>query len=356
MGWGASIEVAREARAAQTDLQHGDATGATTHAQRAVNAAPQNPDLWFTLAYAARLSGQYSLSVEAYRRGLALKPSSVEGLSGLAQTYARMGRTAEAQQALKEVLAANPKSAVDLQLAGELLLTTDPKQAVDFLQRSDAVNASARTQLLLARAYERTGDGESAHKMLERARHSAPDNPEVLRSVASYYRDTGQYAEAVRILEDLHAKDAGTLAELGYSYALAGNTHAAARSYGAAASRAPQDIEIQLDPRKPCSILGRWTKAKPLLTPGHNAESRALSRVCLAGKARRSRASERGMQFRNTRLRCSISAQGGEGCAASNLVACGSCPGLSRCWKHGERRAGHERRGERHQHHRCNRP
>ena len=98
MGWGASIEVAREARAAQTALQHGDAAGATAHAQRAVNAAPQNPDLWFTLAYAARLSGQYSLSVDAYRRGLALKPSSVEGLSGLAQTYARMGRSADAQQ------------------------------------------------------------------------------------------------------------------------------------------------------------------------------------------------------------------------------------------------------------------
>ena len=144
MGWGASIEVAREARAAQTALQHGDAAGATAHAQRAVNAAPQNPDLWFTLAYAARLSGQYSLSVDAYRRGLALKPSSVEGLSGLAQTYARMGRNAEAQQTLEAVLAANPKSDVDLQLAGELLLTTDPKRAIEYLQRSEAVKASPR--------------------------------------------------------------------------------------------------------------------------------------------------------------------------------------------------------------------
>jgi tetratricopeptide (TPR) repeat protein len=265
MGWGASIEVAREARAAQTALQHGDAAGATMHAQRAVNAAPQNPDLWFTLAYAARLSGQYSLSVDAYRRGLTLRPSSVEGLSGLAQTYARMGRTAEAQQALEEVLAANPKSAVDLQLAGELLLTTDPKQAVDFLQRSDAVKASARTELLLARAYERIGDGESAHKMLERARHSAPDNPEVLRAVASYYRDTGQYAEAIRILEDLHAKDAGTLAELGYSYALAGNAQAAARNYGAAAGRAPQDIEIQLNAAQAMLNVGEFDKAAALL-------------------------------------------------------------------------------------------
>jgi tetratricopeptide (TPR) repeat protein len=265
MGWGASIEVAREARAAQTALQHGDATGATAHAQRAVNSAPQNSDLWFTLAYAARLSGQYALSVDAYRRGLALKPSSVQGLSGLAQTYARMGRNAEAQQTLEQVLAANPRSDIDLQLAGELLLSTDPKQAIQYLQRSEAVKAAPRTELLLARAYQRIGDGESAHKMLERARHSAPTNPEVLRAVASYYRDTSQYDQAIRILEDLHTKDVGTLAELGYSYALAGNPQAAARNYAAAASRAPRDIDIQLNASQAMLNAGEFDKATTLL-------------------------------------------------------------------------------------------
>ncbi|MFZ0957956.1 MAG: tetratricopeptide repeat protein [Candidatus Sulfotelmatobacter sp.] len=265
MGWGASIEVAREARAAQTALQHGDATGATAHAQRAVNAAPQNPDLWFTLAYAARLSGQYSLSVDAYRRGLALKPSSVEGLSGLAQTYARMGRTADAQQTVEQVLAANPRSELDLQLAGELLLSTDPKRAIEYLQRSEAVKSSPRTELLLARAYERTNDGEAAHKMLEKARRSAPTNPEVLRAVASYYRDTGHYEDAIGILENLHTQDPSALAELGYSYALAGNAHAAARSYGAAASRAPRDIEIQLNAAQAVLNAGEIDKASAVL-------------------------------------------------------------------------------------------
>lgn len=265
MGWGNSIEVAREARAAQTALQHGDAAGAVAHAQRAANAAPQNPDLWFTLAYAARLSGQYSLSVKAYRRGLALRPSSVEGLSGLAQTYARMGRSADAQKTLDEVLAANPKSAVDLQLAGELLLTSDPKRALEYLQRSDAIKASPRTELLLARAYERAGDGESAHRMLERARQSAPNNPEIMRAVASYYRDTGQYGEAVHILEGLPAKDASTLAELGYSYSLAGNPRAAAQTYGAAASRAPRDIDIQLNAAQAMLNAGEFDKATALL-------------------------------------------------------------------------------------------
>jgi tetratricopeptide (TPR) repeat protein len=265
MGWGASIEVAREARAAQTALQHGDAGDAAIHAQRAAKAAPQNPDLWFTLAYAARLSGQYSLSVDSYKRGLALKPSSVEGLSGLAQTYARMGRNADAQQTLEQVLAANPRSDLDLQLAGELLLSSDPKQAIEYLRRSEAAKAAPRTELLLARAYQRTGDAESAHNMLERARRSAPTNPEVLRAVASYYRDTGQYDQSIRILEDLHTKDVGTLAELGYSYALAGNPQAAARNYGAAASRAPKDIDIQLNAAQAMLNAGEFDKATALL-------------------------------------------------------------------------------------------
>jgi tetratricopeptide (TPR) repeat protein len=265
MGWGASIEVAREARAAQAALEHGDAAGATTHAKRAVNAAPQNPDLWFTLAYAARLSGQNSLSVDAYRRGLALRPSSVEGLSGLAQTYARMGRNADAQKTLEEVLAANPKSDVDLQLAGELLLSSDPKQALEYLQRSEAVKRSPRTELLFARAYERLGDRDSAHKMLETARQSAPTNPEILRAVASYYRDTGQYQEAVHTLEGLPKKDANTLAELGYSYALAGNTREAAHSYEAAASLAPRNIDIQLNAGQAMLNAGAFDKAKALL-------------------------------------------------------------------------------------------
>lgn len=265
MGWGASIEVAREARAAQTALQRGDAGDAALHAQRAVKAAPQNPDLWFTLAYAARLSGQYALSVDAYHRGLALRPSSIEGLSGLAQTYARMGKSAEAQETLQQVLAANPRSDLDLQLAGELLLTTDPKGAIDYLRRSEAVKNSPRTELLLARAYERTGDGDAAHRMLDKALRSAPTNPEVVRAVASYYRDTGHYDDAVHLLENLQAKDPGTLAELGYSYSLAGNARAAADSYALAASRAPREIEIQLNAAQAMLNAGDFEKAAAFL-------------------------------------------------------------------------------------------
>jgi tetratricopeptide (TPR) repeat protein len=284
MGWGSSIEVAREARAAQMALQHGDTHDATVHAQRAVNAAPQNAELWFTLAYAARLSGEYSTSVDAYQRGLALKPSSMQGLSGLAQTYARMGRSADAEQTLQEVLAADPKSDQDLQLAGELLLSTNPKQALGYLQRAEVAKPSARTELLLARAYDRTGDGEAAHNMLERARRSAPNNPEVLRAVASYYRDSGHYDEAVRILKDLQPKDANTLAELGYSYSLAGDAHAAASSYGEAASRAPRNIDIQLNAAQAMISAGDFGKATSVLNHAETLSPQHYRMYALRGR------------------------------------------------------------------------
>lgn len=265
MGWGSGIEVARQARAAQTAIEHGDYRAAVNYAQQATRLAPQNPDLWFTLAYAARLAGQYSLSVDAYRRGLSERPSSIEGLSGLAQTYAKMGRGEEAQQILQQVLAANPRSDTDLQLAGELLLDTDPQKAIEYLQRSDVAKRSARTELLLARAFQRTGQPDRARGMLERARQSAPTNPEVLRAVAAYYRDTGDYQSSIQILKSVSGQDPTTLAELAYSYQLAGDKRSAAEAYLKAAQGAPKQVEFQLNAAQALVSAGDFDHASSIL-------------------------------------------------------------------------------------------
>src|SRR5215472_7447184 len=146
IGWGSGIEVAREARAVQQALEKNDYRAAINSASRAANSAPQNADLWFLLGYAARLGGDYRLSLQGYQRGLQRKPSSIQGLSGMAQTYAKMGKDAEAQDLLKKVLAANPKSVSDLQLAGELALNSDPNMALDLLTRADALQPAARNE------------------------------------------------------------------------------------------------------------------------------------------------------------------------------------------------------------------
>jgi hypothetical protein len=58
LGWGASIENARLARAAQQALQRGDRVQALQYAERAAQAAPNDPQLWFLLGYAARLNAR----------------------------------------------------------------------------------------------------------------------------------------------------------------------------------------------------------------------------------------------------------------------------------------------------------
>ncbi|MGB2606985.1 MAG: tetratricopeptide repeat protein, partial [Candidatus Sulfotelmatobacter sp.] len=139
LGWGSSIDVARQARAAQDALKRNDYAAAISFAERAVKSAPENPELWFLLGYCARLEEHYPAAVDAYRRGLKIQPNSARGMAGLAQTYARMGRDAEAEELLKRVVDANPKDGNSLQLAGELLLNTDPAKSLEFLQRADAV-------------------------------------------------------------------------------------------------------------------------------------------------------------------------------------------------------------------------
>ncbi len=100
IGWGSSIEVGRLARAAEDALRHGNPGAAADYAQRAVKAAPQDNKLWFLLGYTSRLAGRYQTSVDAYQHGLQMSPGNADGMSGLAQTYARMGRTDDAKRLL----------------------------------------------------------------------------------------------------------------------------------------------------------------------------------------------------------------------------------------------------------------
>jgi tetratricopeptide (TPR) repeat protein len=246
IGWGSGIEVAREARAVQQALAKNDYRAAITSANRAANSAPQNADLWFLLGYAARLGGDYKLSLQGYQRGLQRKPSSIQGLSGMAQTYAKMGKDAEAQDLLKKVLAANPKSVNDLQLAGELALSSDPNTALDLLKRADSLQANARTDLLIARAYQKLNQPDQYKQYLNRAQSRAPNDPSVLRAVAAFYRDTGSYNEAITILQKVVSRTPEALPELGYTYGLAGKKKEAADAYIRAANRQPKDAAVQL--------------------------------------------------------------------------------------------------------------
>ena len=143
------------ARAAQLALQHGDHALALDYARRAAQAAPNDPQLWFLLGYAARLNGKYQESVDAYTRGLRLSPSSLDGLSGLAQDYSSMGRSEDAERLFKQVLSSDPRRREDALLLGDIYMRSkDYADALDWLNRAERIQPDARSELLLALSYQ----------------------------------------------------------------------------------------------------------------------------------------------------------------------------------------------------------
>jgi tetratricopeptide (TPR) repeat protein len=265
LGWGSSIEVARQARAAQDALQRGDYAAAANYAEHAAHAAPQNTELWFLLGYADRLADRYQASVDAYTRGLQNQPNSTRGLAGLAQTYARMGRNDEARQLLMRVVAANPRDIGTVQMAGELFLSSDPKQALDLLRRADSVQPSARSEILIARAYQMLNQPDQASEYLNRAKSRAPRDPEVLRAVAGQYRDSGHYDQAIATLQSIPGKNPDVQAELAYTYQLAGKKEQAAELYSRLARTAKGNVGLTLSAAQALVDLGQIESARQFL-------------------------------------------------------------------------------------------
>ena len=266
MGWGSNIQNARLARAAQMALQRGDHAQAVEYAQRAAQAAPNDPQLWFLLGYAARLDGKYAQSVDAYSRGLRLSPSSLDGLSGMAQDYSVMGRTEDAERLLKQVIASNPKREDDAMLLGNLYMRSrDYTDAVDWLERAERMRPSARSELLLALSYQELKRMDLASHYLDLAKRRDPDNPEVQRSLAGYYRDMGKYSEAIAALKSIRNPKPDVIAELAYTYQLDGKLDNSAKLYSQAANAVPKDMGLQLSAAQAEVAAGSVEDADPFL-------------------------------------------------------------------------------------------
>ena len=247
LGWGSNIQNARLARAAELALQQGHHAEAQTLAQRAAQTAPNDPHLWFLLGYAARLNHNYYLSIDSYNHGLRLQPGAVEGLSGLAQTDAVMGRTKDAENLLQKIVTSDPKRVNDETLLGELQLRSgDDTTAIQTLGNAERIAPSARAEVLLAIGYQHLKQFDQAGHYLDEAKRRAPNNPDVERSLAGYYRQMGQYGDAIKELKAIAHPTPDIKAELGYTYQLNGNLDDAAKLYTEAADAMPKDLDLQL--------------------------------------------------------------------------------------------------------------
>ena len=267
VGWGGSIEAGRYARAAENALKNGNPAGAMNYAQHLTQVAPSDACNWFLLGYTARLAGNSQVSLDAYQKGLQRSPNSVEGLSGMAQTYIRMGKADEAKKLLLQVIAANPRRAIDLAMAGELFMQSgDLARAESLLERSESIQPSSHAELLLAITYMKAKQTDKAKQLLDRAMKRSPKNTEIFRAVAQYYREAHDYKSAIAILQKAPVKNADVMSELGYTYELAGMKRESADTYEKAAGMAPKSVNVQLAAAQAQLRVGNLDKTRTYLT------------------------------------------------------------------------------------------
>lgn len=266
MGWGSNIQNARLARAAEMALKEGKYAAALDYAQRATQGAPNDPKLWFLLGYVARLAGKTQLSIDSYNQGLHLNPSSLDGQSGLAQAYGRAGRFDEAKGILNQVLASDPKRTSDLVILGELLMQAGQYQeGLSNLRRAEQGQPAARLELLIAMCYRHLNQAEESLHYLELAKQRAPNDPEVKRSLAGYYRETGNYPAAIEALKSIAGRSPTIKAELAYTYQLSGQKDEAAKLYTQAANAAPKNLALQLSASQAQMTIGGLELAEKYL-------------------------------------------------------------------------------------------
>ena len=266
IGWGSSIEVGRLARAAEDALRRGNPSLAADYAQRAVNAAPQDNKLWFLLGYTSRLAGRYQQSVEAYEHGLKASPGNADGMSGLAQTYEKMGRTDDAKRLMLQVIRANPGRTNDLLIAGELYMRTgDTQEGINLLQQAESKQPNAHAELMLAVAYLKLKQPDRAKQMLDLAKKHSPGNVEIFQAAANYYREEHDYKAAIATLKSAPRQSPEVLADLGYTYELDGDKEQAAAAYTKAANAKPKEISYQLSAAQAQLRVGNFDKARDYL-------------------------------------------------------------------------------------------
>ena len=285
LGWGSNIQNARFARAAELALQRGDKAQAVEYAQRAAQAAPNDPQLWFLLGYAARLAQQLQLSLDAYNRGLALSPGSADGASGLAQVYSVMGHTEEAEKLLRQVISADPRRRNDAVMLGELYLRArDYNSALEWLDKAERLQPDPRSELLMALSYLQLKQMDKASEYLEMAKRRAPGNPEVERALAGYYRATGNYPDAITALKAIRNPQPDVLAEMGYTYQLDGELSESARLYKQAATALPRDIGFQLSAAQAQVAAGSIEEANALLKHAETLDANAYRLHAIRGE------------------------------------------------------------------------
>ena len=200
-----------------------------------------------------------------------------------------MGRVNDAKRMLLDVIAKYPNRVDDQMMAGELFLQSgDIQQALQILQHAEQIKPSAHAELLMAIGYMKLHDTTRAKQLLDMARQRAPNNIDIFRAVANFQRESHDYAGAIATLKSAPLQKPDLLADLGYTYELAGMKQEAADSYTRYADADAKNINAQLSAAQAWMRLNDVDKTqkfidRPLPAP---CSARGFRQTAKQGRAR----------------------------------------------------------------------
>ncbi len=227
--------------------------------QRALELAPQDPQLYVQLARAELLRENYQAAIETAEYALSLKPTNVEALNtaGLAAYY--LNDLPEATRYFTEAIRNNPEHAQShanlgnafFQMKSWYRARRQYKKALEYIPEPElAKTASQRAYMyfMIGLCYHETGDYSQEIKSLNQALALDSTYFSAYRQLGRAYLAQREYRAAQRALEiaiqnaPTDAQIADVYIQIGEAHEVQGDTHKAIAAYSAA---------LQLDSNNP---------------------------------------------------------------------------------------------------------
>jgi len=185
--------------AALTAYQKGQDQQAGLLIERALDLAPERPDVWTLYGMISRRQGQLPCAANAYREALRLKPDFLDAACNLGNLLKADGQLPAAAEAYRQVLAQAPEHLPALrELADVERLRGQPAQAVDIAQRALAIDADdAAAMNNLAAALSELGRHDEARQWLGKLLTRQPTHLEAQYNLGVLLHKQGRDDEAI---------------------------------------------------------------------------------------------------------------------------------------------------------------
>ena len=151
------------------------------------------------LALLAEAGGDPTLATAEYRRALALDPGFQPARVNLATLLNRTGHNEESEALFREALTRAPEDG-EIHYSLGLLLAEEGRMAdaeAELAQATTRLPRRARVRYNHALSLQRLGRSDEALAELLAAREAAPDDPDVLHALVSFYAQAGLWEQAL---------------------------------------------------------------------------------------------------------------------------------------------------------------